>query len=123
MAGDQARNVRTRGMPTTISDPPLDVPPELEEAWTAHPEIVKYGHPVLREVAKPVTRISGETLNLIQRMIRIMREAHGLGLAAPQVGVSTRIIIYDAMEGEGLRVLINPKILNKKGEQLEPVEG
>src|SRR5260221_3438624 len=106
-------------MPT---DPPLDVPPELHDAWTRHPGIVKYGHPSLREVAQPVKRISAETRALIQRMIQLMREAHGLGLAAPQVGVSTRIIVYDAMEGEGLRVLINPKILTMKGGQLEPVE-
>src|ERR1043166_9203501 len=110
-------------MQTSISDPPLDVPPELQEAWLRHPEIVKYGHPVLREVAQPVTRITTETRELIQRMIRVMREAHGLGLAAPQVGVSTRIIIYDALEGEGLRVLINPRIEALRGEQLEPVEG
>ena len=107
-------------MPT---DPPLDVPPELLEAWTRYPEIVKYGHPILREVAKPITRLSAETRELIQRMKRIMRDAHGLGLAAPQVGVSTRIIVYDALGGEGIQVLINPKILTKRGEQLEPVEG
>lgn len=107
-------------MPT---DPPLEVPPELEDAWTRHPGIVKYGHPALREVAQPVKRISAETRALIQRMIQQMREAHGLGLAAPQVGVSTRIIVYDALEGDGLRVLINPKIVTMKGEQTEPAEG
>jgi peptide deformylase len=98
-------------------------PPELEEAWNRCPEIVKLGHPALRQCARPVARIDAQTPSLIERMIRIMREAHGLGLAAPQVGVSLRILVYDAGEGEGVRVLINPKIVSMKGEQLEPPEG
>ena len=110
-------------MPTAITDPLIDVPPDLLDAWVRHPDIVKYGTPVLRQVARPVTRISSETTRLIKRMTEVMREANGLGLAAPQVGASTRIIIYDANEGEGLRVLINPKILSMSGEQTEPKEG
>src|SRR5437667_12459723 len=110
-------------MPTATSNLPMDVPPELMEAWERHPAIVKYGNPILRQVAKPVTRISAETSNLIKRMIATMREAHGIGLAAPQVGVPTRIIVYDATEKDGLRVLINPKIISMSGEQVEPKEG
>ncbi len=86
-----------------------------------HQAIVKLGDPVLRQVAKPVARISAETRQLVERMSVVMREAHGLGLAAPQVGASTRIIIYDT--GEGLKVLINPVIVSHKGEQLDPLEG
>jgi peptide deformylase len=56
-------------------------------------------------------------------MTDIMRDANGLGLAAPQIGMSTRIIVYDAHEGDGVRVLINPKILSMSGEQTEPKEG
>jgi peptide deformylase len=110
-------------MPTVTADPPIDVPPELMEAWERHPAIVKYGHPVLRQTARPVTRISSETAALIKKMGAIMREANGLGLAAPQIGASTRIIVYDANEGAGLRVLINPKILSMSGEQTDPKEG
>ena len=51
-----------------------------------------------------------------------MEEASGLGLAAPQVGVSTRVILY-RLPDKGLRVLINPKIIAMRGEQLEPEEG
>lgn len=102
-------------------DVPPDVPKELHEAWTRHPGIVKLGNPVLQQVARPVTRFSAETHKLIERMTMLMREAHGLGLAAPQVGVSTRIVIYDS--GDGLRVLVNPKIISMKGEQLDPPEG
>lgn len=110
-------------MPTVTLDQPIDVPPELMEAWDRHPEILKYGNPLLRQQAKPVTRINSETGRLIQRMTTTMRDANGLGLAAPQVGVSMRILIYDVNEGDGLRVLINPKILSMSGEQTEPKEG
>jgi len=110
-------------MPPLPEDRALDVPPELMEAWERHPEIVKYPNPVLRKPAHPVTRISSETTRLITKMKSIMHEANGLGLAAPQIGASTRIIVYDANEGEGVRVLINPKILSMSGEQVEPKEG
>lgn len=102
-------------------DDSLKPPPELEEFWQQHPEIVKLGDPVLRAVAKPVVRFTRETQELIKRMEIIMRDADGLGLAAPQVGVSQRILVYDV--GEGLQVLINPKIVHMSGEQVEPPEG
>lgn len=109
-------------MTTTVErDEAIRPPKELEEAWERHPDIVKLGHPALRQVAKPITRYTQETTRLIGRMTVAMREASGLGLAAPQVGVSSRIIIYDA--GEGVRVLVNPVIVSKRGEQLDPPEG
>jgi peptide deformylase len=110
-------------MPTLTADLPIDVPPELMESWDRFPAIVKYGDPVLRKTAAPVKRISSETTALIKRMESVMREANGLGLAAPQIGTSLRIIVYDAHEGNGLRVLINPKIISRSGEQTEPKEG
>jgi len=96
-------------------------PVEMQEAWARIPAIIKLGHPVLRQVAPAVTRVTGETRRLIEHMTVTMRQARGLGLAAPQVGVSTRILIYDA--GDGLKVLINPKIMGMKGKQLDPPEG
>ena len=108
-------------MATQHYDPKLDVPPELQEAWNAHKEIVKYGTPVLRQVAQSVKRITKETQDLIRRMERVMRDAKGLGLAAPQIGVSERVIVYDT--GEGIQVLINPQIISMRGEQLDPPEG
>src|SRR5262245_36315906 len=95
----------TASMPTYLPPPELNVPDELLEAWNRHSDIVKLGeNSVLREVAKPVVRHK-DVEGLIKRMEAVMREAHGLGLAAPQVGVSTRLIMYDS--GEGLRVIIN----------------
>ena len=96
-------------------------PVELQESWNRVPAIVKLGHPALRRPAPAVTRVTVETRRLIEHMTVTMRQARGLGLAAPQVGVSTRILIYDA--GEGLRVLINPNIMGMKGKQLDPPEG
>lgn len=97
-------------------------PPELQAAWEEHPAIVKLGDPILRQVAKPVNRIlHAETQKLIERMKVVMREARGLGLAAPQIGVSQRVIIYDV--DEQIQVLVNPVIDHCKGEQLDPPEG
>jgi len=93
----------------------------LKAAWSAHPEIVKLGDPVLEQVARPIVRFTAETNRLIERMVFVMRKARGLGLAAPQVGESVRIVIYDS--GEGVRVLVNPKIVSMRGEQLDPPEG
>ena len=81
--------------------------------------IVIYGDPVLREKAEPVKEIDRETKNLVADMIAILQEANGLGLAAPQVGVSKRIFIADlsALDlAESIRVFINPEILEKSGE-------
>ncbi len=108
--------------PSSDFDAQFKPPVELELAWTRHPAIVKLGeNPVLRQVAKPITRYTQETRQLIERMTEVMRDAHGLGLAAPQIGVSSRIIVYDA--GDGVRVLVNPVILKKSGEQDDPPEG
>ena len=97
-------------------------PPELFEAWEEHPEIVKLGDPVLRKVASPVSKILiGETQALIEKMKVVMRKANGLGLAAPQVGVSSRVIVYE-IEDE-IAVIVNPVISGGRGEQLDPPEG
>jgi peptide deformylase len=87
--------------------------------------VVKYresvGWEVLREKAAPIERFDDDIRSLIDEMADIMYTAHGVGLAAPQVGRSLRLFIYDA--GDGLRALVNPQILKAKGEQFEPEEG
>ncbi len=87
--------------------------------------VVKYketpGWEVLRAKAVPVERFDETTRGLIAEMADVMYAAHGVGLAAPQVGHGVRLLIYDA--GAGLRALINPLILKQKGEQYEPEEG
>ena len=73
-----------------------------------------YGDPVLRRVAEEVTDIDGAMADLCQQMLAAMYEAPGIGLAAPQVGVSQRFFVYDFGEGPG--VLVNPEITESDGE-------
>ncbi len=86
--------------------------------------IVKYGEAgsdVLKKVALEIRFVDASVRALIARMAEMMYRAHGVGLAAPQVGESLRLLVYDS--GDGLRPLINPVILKRKGEQFEPEEG
>ncbi|ACL69745.1 peptide deformylase [Halothermothrix orenii] len=81
-------------------------------------QIRKIGDPVLRSKAKPVTEITKKTLSLIDNMVETMYQAEGVGLAAPQVGVSKRIIVVDTGEGQGLIELINPEIIETEGKDI-----
>ena len=81
-------------------------------------EIKEYGEPVLREKAIPIKEITPEILNFIKDMAETMYTDSGVGLAAPQVGVSKRIILVDGEE-DGLIVLINPVIIRSEGEVVE----
>jgi peptide deformylase len=72
--------------------------------------------PVLRQKAKRVPSIDGSIRRLIDDMIETMRQANGVGLAAPQVGVPLRVIVVQ-MPGEEPIVLINPEIARRTGEQ------
>lgn len=75
-----------------------------------------YGDPVLKQRAAEVTEIDGRLATLVEGMIRTMYDAPGAGLAAPQVGVQKRLFVYDANDGQGARVLINPTITEARGE-------
>jgi peptide deformylase len=83
--------------------------------------ILKYPDPLLKQVAQPVTSINDETVRLIADMVETMYAAPGVGLAAPQVGVSKRIIVLDIDHdnpGKSLLKLINPEIRQSEGEVL-----
>jgi peptide deformylase len=84
-----------------------------------HP-IVKFGDPVLERKAAPVTRFDEELRRLAEDMFESMYAAHGIGLAAPQIGVSTHIAVIDTSfkEDPGAKmVLVNPQILHVEGKQ------
>lgn len=83
--------------------------------------IVKYGDPILRQVAKKIVPVPEDMPEFIERMGQIMHAASGVGLAAPQLGLSIRAIVYDV--GDGLQAIINPQILKMSGEQMDPPEG
>lgn len=78
-------------------------------------EIKKYGDSVLREKALEVDEITPKINKLIDDMIETMYDSLGAGLAAPQIGISKRIIIIDG-EDDGLLVLINPVLIKKEGK-------
>lgn len=79
-------------------------------------DIRKAGDKVLKEQAAPVAKIDRRTKKLLDDMAHTMYDAEGVGLAAPQVGVSLRAIVIDA--GEGLIELVNPVIVAQEGCEL-----
>ena len=84
-------------------------------------KIVKVGDEVLNKVCRPVDKITPRVLTLLDDLVETMREAGGVGLAAPQVGILRRIVVIEVEEGQVLE-LINPKIIAYAGEQ-EGLEG
>jgi peptide deformylase len=102
-------------------------------------EIVVVDHPVLRKKAKKVNKVTPDLRRLIEDMIETLRDAPGVGLAAPQVGVSQRVIVVEYAEEEEKEVspdgeppappkkklyaVINPEITHRSEEMVEGVEG
>lgn len=80
-------------------------------------KIVEIGTPVLREKALEVKEVTPNIKKLLDNMRDTMYAADGVGLAAPQIGVSKRVIVVDA--GDGPLELINPVILEKQGEETD----
>lgn len=76
--------------------------------------------PVLRKKARHITKIGKKLRTLVKDMLETMYHANGVGLAAPQVGISERLVVIDV--GSGPIVLINPEITKKEGENRD-VEG
>jgi len=79
-------------------------------------KIVKFPNPLLRKKSKVVKKVTPEIVKLIDDMIETMQAAPGVGLAAPQVRKSLRVIVADI--GQGLIALVNPKIMKKSGSQV-----
>jgi peptide deformylase len=82
--------------------------------------IVKYGDPVLEKMGAPVTKFDDELKKLIDDMFESMYEAHGVGLAAPQIGISLRLAVIDVTFKEDPNaklVLANPSIIHTEGKQ------
>lgn len=75
-----------------------------------------FGDPVLKQPARAVEEITPDIVLLVHGMYETMARAEGLGLAAPQVGVRKRLFTYDLHEGDGPRAIINPEILDARGE-------
>ena len=80
------------------------------------------GDPVLREVALAVQEITPQVKKLLDDMVETMYDAEGVGLAAPQIGISKRMIVIDVQDDNGLLKLINPVIIKSEGKE-SAVEG
>ena len=84
--------------------------------------ILKYGDQILHEPATAVDAFTPEIDRLIGDLVETMYAAPGIGLAAPQVGVSLRILVVDVSLGRdpsGLIVMVNPELVERDGMQLE----
>ncbi|EDM24789.1 peptide deformylase [Lentisphaera araneosa HTCC2155] len=100
-------------------------------------DVKKFGNPVLRKVAEPISEINDEIRELVEEMVDTMYEENGIGLAAPQVGRSLRVFVIDThfedetygSDGEKLLcpkmplALINPEIISTSGEDISFEEG
>ncbi|MDP2905112.1 MAG: peptide deformylase [Candidatus Omnitrophota bacterium] len=73
------------------------------------------GDPVLRRKAACVKKVTAEHCEILKEMCRLMYESSGIGLAAPQVGISEAMIVVDI--GSGLYKLINPRVIKREGHQ------
>ena len=83
-------------------------------------KVVHYPEPVLLQIGKPVTEFDKNLKKLVEDMFETMYSARGVGLAAPQVGVSNRLFVMDCSGGENPErkiAIINPEIIHIEGEQ------
>jgi peptide deformylase len=93
--------------------------------------VLLMGHPVLRQIATPVERFDVDLAALVSDMDETMRALHGAGIAAPQIGVSQRVVIFEVKENPRYphvapvpyTVLVNPQLTPLGDEQDEGWEG
>jgi peptide deformylase len=84
--------------------------------------IVKFGDPVLEKQAEPVTVFDEELKKLVDDMFESMYAAHGVGLAAPQIGISKRLAVIDTTfkeDPDAKLVLANPEIIHAEGRHTQ----
>lgn len=82
--------------------------------------ILKLGAPELEMRSEPVTLFDGDLKSLAEDMLETMYDAPGVGLAAPQIGINLRLIVFDTTAGEPQRrplALVNPEIVQSEGSQ------
>jgi peptide deformylase len=98
-----------------VRDETLD--PEREaRRRIALAQVRQYPDPVLRLPAKDVAEFDDVLHNLVARMGNLMREARGVGLAAPQVGILQRVLVYQSAEDAPVTALVNPRVVASSEE-------
>ncbi len=86
-------------------------------------QIRQYPDPVLRLHAQVVEKFDGDLAQLVDRMIRLMQDARGVGLAATQVGILRRVVVLKTDDEDEPRVLVNPRIRERSDLTEEDTEG
>jgi peptide deformylase len=86
-------------------------------------QVRQYPDPVLRMQAREVEEIDESVTGLVERMRGLMSEARGVGLAAPQLGISRRVLVYQAGEEEPFVALVNPRLVESGDERVADDEG
>jgi len=86
-------------------------------------QIRQYPDPALRIRANEVDEVDEAVADLVERMTRLMLEARGVGLAAPQIGVLRRVLVYQTGEDEPLVALVNPRLVSSSEEAETADEG
>ena len=116
---EQAENVETE------EEPQAGPTPEERRAWRAVAlQLVRqFPDPVLRTAASPVGEVDDEVRRLVRRMTDVMSSAHGVGLAAPQIGVLRRVLVYRVGEDSDVRTLIDPRLVERSEEMVVDTEG
>ncbi len=82
-------------------------------------QVVTIGDEILREKAKEVTKFDDRIYKLLNNMMETLMKEDGVGLAAPQIGVSKRVIIAYQEENDKVIELINPEIITTSGEVID----
>ena len=86
-------------------------------------QVRQYPDPVLRMKARKVEAFDESVAALVERMSRLMGEARGVGLAAPQLGILRRVLVYQAAEEEPVSALVNPRLVSATEEGAVEDEG
>ncbi len=90
--------------------PPPPDPAVLARRDAALQHVRKLGDPILKTRARPVERFDAELRDEVARMAALMHDALGIGLAAPQVGISHRVLVYRVEPDSPTVALVNPKV-------------
>src|SRR5215210_1932944 len=94
-----------------------------EERRAAQAQIRQFPDPVLQQRAREIEAFDDDLEALAERMIRLMHQAHGAGLAAPQIGLLRRLFVYQAGEDSEPLALVNPEIVEASEETVVESEG
>jgi len=126
-------NMPIEKLQTTIFDaftPPKDMGEELDPGLVAGLEVLKYPHPLLRAPNEEITEeelLSGQVETLARKMFKMMYETNGIGLAAPQLGINKRMMVYnpqgDPQMSDLEQVLVNPEIVAFSDRIIDAPEG